>query len=96
MNDVSLSLRAWCGGVLFHETTFSSLRVEGSALFAAHWAEANADASVPLDVDWQQFEVLEKAGYEVCIAARSGALRIALSVYMLRGFQSTQPCTPFA
>lgn len=87
MTDFSPLSRAWCssgqrGPVLFHETTFSSLRVEGSALFAQHWAEANASADVPLDVDWEQFERIEAAGFEVCVAARLAAVLIGYAVYI--------------
>lgn len=71
------------GSVYFHETTFSSLRHEGSALFLLHWLEASADRSVLLDIDWLMFEADEAAGGEVCVAARSGGLLVGYAVYIL-------------
>jgi GNAT superfamily N-acetyltransferase len=87
MTDVSSSSRAWCsagrrGQVLFHETTFSSLRFEGSALFAQHWLEASADRSVPLDVDWDRYAWLEEQKHEVCIAARMDGILVGYAVYL--------------
>lgn len=70
-------------GLTFEEERFSSLRDEGAALFEAHYREASADLSVPLEVDWAMFERLEDAGMEVCIAARDRGRLIGYAVYIL-------------
>lgn len=72
-----------CSGVVFREETFSRLRAEGSPLFLAHWHEATADRSVPLDVDWALFEQIERADMEVCITARRSGVLIGYAVYLV-------------
>lgn len=71
------------GTVVFHETRFSWLRAEGSALFALHWLEASADRSIGLDVDWDRYAAAEEAGHELCISVRWGETLIGYAVYLI-------------
>lgn len=71
------------GTVVFHQCRFTALRDEGHALFVAHWMEASADTSVPLEIDWPLFELAEENGAEVCIAARWGNVLIGYAVYIV-------------
>lgn len=70
------------GRVLFYETPFTALRLEGAGLFAAHWLEASADRSVPLALDWDVYARLEQLDHEVCIAARLDGMLIGYAVYL--------------
>lgn len=71
--------------VTYERCPFTSLRAEGEAsgMFLAHWCEASADPSLPLNVDWEAFRGMEAAGLEVCIAARRGGRLIGYAVYLV-------------
>jgi GNAT superfamily N-acetyltransferase len=72
-----------CSGVTFWQSTFSQLRAEGLPLFLLHWAEASADRSVPLAVDWECFKALERIDAELCIAVRRDGKLIGYAVYLI-------------
>ncbi len=71
--------------VTFEPCTFTSLRLEGEAsgLFLAHWCEATADPSIPMNIDWEAYRRIEFAGLEVCVAARRGGRLIGYGVYVI-------------
>lgn len=69
--------------VTYQEERFTDLREEGAALFAQHWLEASADRSVPLDVDWQQYENMESIGAMLTVTARRGGELIGYAVYVV-------------
>lgn len=69
--------------VVFHETSFVGLRHEGAVLFALHWLEASADRSIPLDLDWERYALLEEAGMLLTVAARSGGVLIGYVIYLI-------------
>jgi GNAT superfamily N-acetyltransferase len=70
-------------GYSFHEERFSWLRGEGDELFEAHYREASADLSIPLDVRWDMYENLELAGLEVCAVIRRDSALIGYVVYIV-------------
>ncbi len=71
--------------VTYERCAFTALRAEGEAsgLFLSHWCEANADASIPMNIDWDGYRQLETAGLEVCVAARRGGRLIGYAVYLV-------------
>jgi GNAT superfamily N-acetyltransferase len=71
-------------GVSFHEERFSWLQHEAGGLFHAHWAEASADLSQPLAVNWGLYERLEQANLEVCVVARHEAVPVGYAVYIVQ------------
>jgi L-amino acid N-acyltransferase YncA len=71
--------------VTYERCAFTALRAEGEAsgLFLAHWCEATADTTIPLNVDWERFRAFETAGMEVCVAARRNGRLIGYAVYLV-------------
>lgn len=69
--------------VTFTEEPFSALRYEAGHLFEAHYEEASADLTVPLRVNWDVYQRLERAGLEVCVVVRRSGWVIGYAVYIL-------------
>ena len=71
-------------GISFHEERFSWLRFEAEHLFVAHYREASADLSVPLEINWEFYEKLEQADLTVCVVARAkSGLPVGYAVFVL-------------
>lgn len=72
-------------GVTYRVCPFTSLRAEGEAsgLFLAHWCEATADPTIPMNIDWEAYRRLEMAGLEICIAVRRDDRLIGYGVYLI-------------
>jgi GNAT superfamily N-acetyltransferase len=72
-------------GYSFHEERFSWLRGDTDAehLFLQHYAEASANLTTPLSINWTMFERLELAGIEVCVTVRRNGELVGYAVYFL-------------
>jgi len=70
-------------GVIYRSEPFSSIAGEGAQLFHKHYLEASANLNEPLNVNWDMFRKLEKAGLEVCVTARHTGRLIGYAVYIL-------------
>src|SRR5262249_37202255 len=70
-------------GVTYRSEPFSSIAGEGAQLFHKHYLEASANLNEPLNVNWDMFRKLEKAGLEVCVTARHTGRLIGYAVYIL-------------
>ncbi len=67
----------------FAEERFTDLREEADGLFRAHWEEASADRSVPLDLDWDVYADLERIGAMMAITVRVDGALVGYAIYVV-------------
>jgi GNAT superfamily N-acetyltransferase len=70
--------------VAFGEQPFTSLRQEVGPLLSMHWLESAADYHVPLDMHWEYYAAIEKAGCEVCVTAREWGALVGYAVCIMQ------------
>jgi len=64
---------------------FSDIIVEAEPLLRQHWREvAWEQEKIPLDIDYQTYDMLDKAGMFHCFSSRVGGVLVGYSAYFMR------------